>query len=262
MSRNKAVPMMIAAGVDMFLFARNFEEDFQFMMEGVEDGAIIPARLDEAVTRILATKAALGLHKRLEPLDVEEAKRVIGCEEHQAWSKSRRASYRFPWININRFCFIPLKRRQEGISIYTVRTGVCESIKSRLAAEGFEVDEFVPGGGMEGKVAPTTAITEKYDLIVYVANLSTRSNQTTVRIEWAQPMCANCPHYIKDIPTIFISVENPYHLLDVPSIKTLINTHNSNDNVLDALIEKLMGRSPFKGKSPVDPFCGKWDTHL
>jgi beta-N-acetylhexosaminidase len=83
-----------------------------------------------------------------------------------------------------------------------------------------------------------------------------------VRIEWAQPMGANFPHYIHDVPTIFISVENPYHLLDVPSIKTFINTYNSNDNVLDALIEKLMGRSTFKGKSPVDAFCGKWDTHL
>ena len=36
-------------------------------------------------------------------------------------------------------------------------------------------------------------------------------NQTTVRIEWQQPMGANCPHYINDIPTVFISIENPYH---------------------------------------------------
>ena len=27
-------------------------------------------------------------------------------------------------------------------------------------------------------------------------------------------------------------------------------------------LEKLMGRSEFKGKSPVDAFCGRWDTHL
>jgi len=41
-----------------------------------------------------------------------------------------------------------------------------------------------------------------------------------------------------------------------------INCYNSNDAVLDCLIDKLMGRSPFKGKSPVDAFCGRWDTHL
>ncbi len=272
MSRRKAVPTMIAAGIDMFLFARNFEEDYQFMLAGVEDGTITPERLDDAVTRILATKAALGLHQGFEPLDVKDAKRVVGCAEHQAWSrecadkaitlvKEEAGVLPLSTDRHQRILFYPIEA-QEGISIYPMRTGVCDSIKQRLVAEGFEVDEFVPGGGMEGKVAPTTEITDRYDLILYVANLSTRSNQTTVRIEWAQPMGANCPHYIHDVPTIFISVENPYHLQDVPSIKTFINTYNSNDNVLDALIAKLMGRSTFKGKSPVDAFCGKWDTHL
>ncbi len=272
MPREKAVPTMIAAGVDMFLFARNFEEDYAFMMRGVEDGTITPERLDEALTRILATKAALGLHKGLDPLDQAAAQEVVGCAEHQAWSKEcadkaitlvkeQEGVLPISPEKYKRILFYPIEA-DEGVSMYTVRKGVCESVKTRLKNEGFEVDEFASGGGMEGKVEPTTAITEKYDLIIYVANLSTKSNQTTVRIEWAQPMGANCPHYIHDVPTIFISVENPYHLLDVPSIKTFINTYNSNDNVLDALIEKLMGRSPFKGKSPVDPFCGKWDTHL
>jgi beta-N-acetylhexosaminidase len=32
--------------------------------------------------------------------------------------------------------------------------------------------------------------------------------------------------------------------------------------VLDAVVEKLLGRSTFKGHSPVDAFCGKWDTRL
>ena len=31
---------------------------------------------------------------------------------------------------------------------------------------------------------------------------------------------------------------------------------------MDALIEKLTGRSKFKGKSPIDPYCGKWDAKL
>ncbi len=102
----------------------------------------------------------------------------------------------------------------------------------------------------------------RYDLIVYVANLATKSNQTSVRIEWAQPMGANCPHYLHEVPTIFISVENPYHLLDIPRVKTFINTYSSNDYALEHLIEKLMGRSSFKGKSPVDAFCGKWDAQI
>lgn len=105
-------------------------------------------------------------------------------------------------------------------------------------------------------------VIDNYDALIYVANLAAKSNQTVVRIEWAQPMGADCPLFIHDMPNIFISLENPYHLVDVPRMRTYINTYGSTDVVLDALIDKLTGRSPFKGKSPVDAFCGMWDTHL
>lgn len=75
-------------------------------------------------------------------------------------------------------------------------------------------------------------------------------------------MGANCPHFITSIPTVFISLENPYHLADVPRIRTFINTYASSDITLELLVEKLLGRSAFQGVSPSDPFCGLWDAHL
>ena len=67
---------------------------------------------------------------------------------------------------------------------------------------------------------------------------------------------------MNDIPTVFVSLENPYHLQDFPRVKTYINCYSNNDHCLHQLIEKLTGRSTFKGHSPVDAFCGKWDAHL
>ena len=107
-----------------------------------------------------------------------------------------------------------------------------------------------------------TAIEENYDLIVYASNLATQSNQTTVRIEWAQPMGANCPNYINVVPTIFISFANPYHLLDVPRVKTYINAYKFKPVMVESVMNCLMGREQFTGIDPVDSFCGKWDTHL
>ena len=46
-------------------------------------------------------------------------------------------------------------------------------------------------------------------------------------------------------------------LVDVPMIKTFINGYSNSEYVIDSVMEKLMGRSNFTGKSPVDPFCGK-----
>ena len=139
---------------------------------------------------------------------------------------------------------------------------MCDHFKEMLENEGFCVTTFEPPQGFEGKVPRYLDTVDEYDAIVYLANMSTKSNQTTVRIEWAQPMGANCPHYIQDVPTVFISVENPYHLLDVPRIKTFINGYSSTDETLNAIVEKLCGRSEFKGTNPIDPFCGKWDTRL
>ncbi len=271
MPRSAAVPAAIAAGADMFLFTRNLEEDFGFMLAGVEDGTISSARLDAAVARVLGLKAALGLHTTRPAPTVEAAKSVVGCDEHQAWSrecadKAITLVKEQPGVlpltpeRYKRILYIPIESAQ-GVA-YSVRAGACAAVRDRLVAEGFEVEDFVPKSFFEGSIEKTTDFISSYDAILYVANMSTKSNQTQVRIEWAQPMGANGPFYIASIPTIFVSVENPYHLIDVPRVKTFINTYNSNDNVLDALVEKLLGRSAFKGASPVDAFCGRWDTHL
>lgn len=272
MSRKQAVPTSIANGADMFLFARNLQEDYDFMLEGIKDGTITLERLNEAVTRILALKAALGLHKNKPELSLQKAQAVIGCNQHKEWArecadkaitlvKEEKGVLPVTKEKYKKILFYPIESAG-GFSIYSVKSGIGSKVMDMLKRKGFEIDTFLPPDGSEGRTPPTTVVTEQYDLIIYVANLATKSNQTAVRIEWAQPMGADCMHYIHDVPTIFISLENPYHLLDVPRVKTYINTYNSNDNVLEELVQKLMGESEFKGKSPIDPFCGKWDAYL
>ncbi len=270
MPRSKAVPTAIASGADVFLFTRNLEEDFGFMMGGVEDGTITPSRLDAAVARVLGLKAALKLRERETP-SLEAARAVVGSAEHQAWSKEcadeaitlvKEEIGVLPLTPATypKLLFVPIESEQ-GVA-YSVRAGACDIIRTKLEAEGFDIDVFKAKNFFEGEVDRTSDVIGVYDAILYVANLSTKSNQTTVRIEWAQPMGANCPHYLASVPTVFVSIENPYHLIDIPRVKTFINSYSSGDNVLDALVEKLLGRSEFKGTSPVDAFCGRWDTRL
>lgn len=272
MSRRRAVPESIARGADMFLFARNLEEDYGFMLEGIRQGVITPQRLDEAVTRILATKAALGLHKGVPAISKEAAARVVGCAEHQSWAedcadraitlvKEQPGVLPLTPERYKRVLFYTIEPPAGGEGNYKVKAA-CAKVREMLEAEGFQVDDFVPQPYGEGFTTKYEEVVKNYDLILYVANLSTKSNQTVVRIEWKQPMGADCGHYLNDIPTVFVSLENPYHLLDFPRVKTYINCYSNNDHCLRQLVEKLTGRSPFKGVSPVDPFCGKWDTRL
>ena len=57
MKRRDLVPATIAAGCDMFLFFRNADEDFRYMLDGYRNGVITEARLQEALERILGLKA-------------------------------------------------------------------------------------------------------------------------------------------------------------------------------------------------------------
>lgn len=142
------------------------------------------------------------------------------------------------------------------------KTGLAEQLGTLLEKEGLTVTHFTAGERFEGRQVSFREMTGAFDLMIYLANLATKSNQTTVRIEWMNPMGINCPIYTHTVPTIFISVENPYHLLDVPHIQTFINCYSCNAYTLPLLVDKLFGRSEFTGQSPVDPFCGKWDTRL
>ncbi|MFJ7975774.1 glycoside hydrolase family 3 N-terminal domain-containing protein [Peribacillus sp. NPDC096379] len=274
MPREQAVPQAIAAGCDMFLFTKNLQEDYNFMREGIEKGIITEGRLYEALSKILGLKAALGLHKKKENGSLlptfEKALETIGVEEHKAWSiECADNSVTLVKEEENVLPLSSIKHKR--VLLYSIETGegffhssfdAVGTFKAMLEKEGFEVNQFDPKTGFEGMMAPNSVILDNYDLIIYLANMATKSNQTTVRIEWAQPLGINVPIYITSIPTIFISVENPYHLLDVPRVKTFINAYASSEVVLELIVEKLLGRSEFKGINPIDPFCGRWDTKL
>ncbi len=65
-----------------------------------------------------------------------------------------------------------------------------------------------------------------------------------------------------ELPTIFVSVNRPFHLADAPQAKCYINTYDSREVTMQLLVEKLLGKSEFKGVSPVDAFCGFIDTRI
>lgn len=90
MKRSEMLPTAIAAGSDLFLFFNDPDEDFEWMMEGYKNGIITDERLEEALTRILGTKAALGLHKKAKTEilpEKEVAMAKIGLEENKAIAK-------------------------------------------------------------------------------------------------------------------------------------------------------------------------------
>lgn len=272
MKRSDALPAALAAGCDMILFNKDIREDYQFVRDALSDGRLTMERVDEAVTRILAMKAAMGLPagKAAGTLVPDEsALSVIACKEHQNWTKAcADESVTLVKDTQNLLPISPEKYKRIRLYLLEDRIGggfkdgdsEISRFKEKLENEGFEVSVFDYGKPdfyemFEGGVAD---IQSKFDLAVYVACIDTASNQSVRRIDWVHLMAADAPWFLNDVPAMFISVANPYHLVDAPMVKTFINAYTPSEAVIDQVIDKIMGRSAFKGVNPVDPFCGIW----
>ena len=71
------------------------------------------------------------------------------------------------------------------------------------------------------------------------------------------------PWYVFELPVVVIGTGAPTMLADMPQARTYINTYDKLDSTLDALVEQLMaGPDAFKGKDPIDSFCGLFDARL
>ncbi|QQO07738.1 glycoside hydrolase family 3 protein [Breznakiella homolactica] len=272
--RSRAVPSCVAAGCDVFLFVCNLEEDFGFMMEGIRNGIITPERLDDAVLRILGMKAALSLPEkkgegRLVP--AKEKLRTIGSPE--IITAARECAERAVTLVKDTQKLLPLIPEKNRRILFHVLGDIGgyhdatknhgDYFKRKLEDEGFSVTPFDgKQADMQYLAASLASLRERFDLILYFANIKTSGSDTVARISWQGPGALNSPRYIHDIPTLFVSVDNPYHLFDVPAVKTFINGYTPSPYVMDAVIEKILGRSDFTGVSPVDPSCGLWDALL
>lgn len=265
--RNIAIPLSIENGCDMILFNKSIDEDYRFIKEGIENGVLSLERVDQAVTRIIAVKVKAGLFEQKNPLyDLN----IIGCKEHHDLAYQcakdsitlvKEENEVLP-LTLEKYKRIRLIQIGDEDNGGFKEIGSNANIKEYLENEGFEIEEFnqknldmyeVFEGGVD-------FIKSKSDLVIYVANFDTASNNTTRRLRWMEFMAANGPWFINEVPTIFISLSNPYHLIDAPMIKTFINCYNPTDEVLLSLVNKLMGREKFVGHSPIDPFCGLWDA--
>lgn len=270
LTRRQAIAKAIMGGADVILFCKNIDEDFAGVRADIEAGEITLERVDEAIARQLALKASLGLHKKQKAgtlVPEESALSCIGCGQHTAWAREC-ADKAITLVKDNqkllplspertpRIRLTVLGEDQEGA--FGDNGTVTALLKEALEREGFQVALYDYATMEKGEIftAGVADMKEKFDLSIVAANIPTGSNNTTRRVDWITLMAANEPWYTREIPTMFISFCNPYHMVDVPFISTFVNCYSSSSYCVEAAVEKLMGRSDFTGQSPVDPWCG------
>ncbi len=300
MKRRDMIPAAIAAGCDMFLFFNDMDEDFASMMEGYKSGVITEERLSDALHRILGLKAHMGLHKKAKTELVPPAEKiaeVVGCAEHKAMQAeiAREALTLVKYKDEDVLPITPerykrimivyvtgLEAKGLGAALKALAKGKKTSadlLKEKLEAKGFEVRLYEsPLEKMQKRVAAG----EKVDFNMYFAGKDTISEFvgaqdliiTLVEVPGGFHAVARpgfgmtkgggeIPWYVFELPVVVVGCMQPTILADIPQARTYINTYDALPATLDALVDAFAaGKDAFKGKDPIDSFCGLWDTHL
>ena len=253
MKRSEAVPYTIQAGCDMLLFNRVLEEDIQYMKDGLSKGILTKERLDEAVTRILATKASLGLHQTIN----HGTAKFEDFREEQLDLADRSITLVKDTQNMLPLSVGKHKRvLLQLLGSFDSNERVLEKVKAELEKRDFEITVYEPETNFFD-LGTVTSFSNDYDAVLYVANIQNASNQTVTRVHWHTlfGLGNNLPWFTKEVPTMLLSFGNPYHLYDLPMVDTVINAYCNYDHFIEMAIKKVTGESSFKGVSPVNPFC-------
>ena len=285
MKRKDLVPATIAAGCDMFLFFRNPAEDFAYMMDGYKSGVITEQRLHDALRRILALKASLGLHlaARESLVPPTDALAVIGSEAHRAVA-AQIADKTVTLVKDTAHNLPITPETHKRIRLYGISGGsdftradplaYLDTVRDELEAAGFEVHVFKTADQREAagetgvnfmsviSEEATGDYADKYDAAFVFANVKGFAQEAAIRIKWSTPMAAEIPWYVTEVPTVFVSLNQPNHLIDVPMVKTAINAHAGSAEAIRATIGKIMGTSEFQGTFNDNVFCDSFDTRL
>ena len=297
--RSELVPMSIMAGADMFLFYNDYEEDVKYMLDALHDGRLTKERLHDALLRIMALKASVGLDSYSIDNYPKENLNLVGKEEYKqivrevadkgiTLVKNTQKDV-FPITDKKRILLVNVGPEPSPMLVQAGMMAdgskLIKSFKEKLEAKGHEVEIYIDPvekmikamanmsdeerasaalnkKGAYGLKTSIASLTDKYDLVICVANVSA-TMRTTQRLEWKISKGGwDNPWYVNEIPTIFISFNCPFHLADVSQVKNFINCYDSLDITVDELVKKLEGESEFKGISPVDAFCGLIDTRF
>ena len=258
MERRLAVPQAIMAGCDMFLFNKNLCEDLEFMKRGLNEGLLTRERLDEAVCRILAAKAAMRLNKPC--VQSKNDLSVLRCSEHIKTAVS--CADDSVTLVRDEQAMLPLNPAKHRRILQHCQGNnsnidkLSDTIARLLTENGFSVSVYK--NGSEGDFS-VKEFKQSYDAVLLLADIENASNKVTNRLNWSYPggNGNGAPWFTNEIPTAFISFANPYHIVDVPMMKTFINCYCGSEYIPGVLVNKLLGKSAFKGHSPIDPYLGK-----
>lgn len=251
MPRHELVVELINAGCDVILFAADLRSDIATIEAAIAEGRLTWARIDQAVRRQLALKAKLGVHREAGKLPAPSSDptdaRLIGDAMKRAPTLVKDTKALLP-MTPERYHKVLVVSK--GVVFPPAPHPLPLALIDMMRGEGFDVAHHQWG---------TPVIPDGYDLVLYAFAEETLLTRGIVSLNWLEmngqfEAAMHRPWH--DVPCIMVSFGWPYYLAEATLVPTYVNAYASHPAMQRNVLDALMGRAPFPGESPVDPWCG------
>jgi beta-N-acetylhexosaminidase len=242
------------AGNDMLLFVRDLEGIIRYFEECLRQGTIQEERIEGAARRVLTLKARLGLHRREPLVSDAECRRIIATTPYGA--DAERLARQSITLLRDSNKVVPLKRKA-GLRVGsllvtnrpdftldvfegTLREGGCSVTSLRNPADPEEMYDRVEHG--------------EFDVLVVSLYYPPQWGWSTDRCHGPESRCmmSGFPFANPEVPPVFISWSNPYHLYEFAFMDPYVNTYGGAPMTQKSAALSLLGKIPIVGKSPVE----------
>jgi len=248
----EAAVRVLEAGADVVLMPPDPTVAIDAIVSAVESGRLPAARLDEAVSRILAEKERLGLFRGPE-LPLAQIARAAGTRAQKATEEevARRG--------------LTLVREAEGalplregvrllvVAVHDERTTVAidATLQAELNRRAASVD-FVrlDPTSCAGEGAAVAERAKEADAVVVALFVRPRSGRGTLEVP-PEGKAAIASLLASGRPVVGISFGSPYLLRDLPGLPTYLCAYGHQALVQAAAVRALWGEAPIEGTLPV-----------
>jgi beta-N-acetylhexosaminidase len=247
----EAAVRSIEAGADILLMPSDAEAAIAAVVSAVRGGRISRERLDESVTRILAAKARLGLHRRriinldgmMDQLDMPEDIQTAQEVAERAVTLVRNTGPNVPLRTPQRVCFVLLTESRGS------QQGRAFAAEIRRRAAEARIVTLDPAAS-EAELAQAAEAAKTCDAVVAGAFVSVAAYRGSVAL------AGDLAKLLEAIigngkPVILVALGNPYLLRNFPAVAAYLTTYSTVAPSEVAAVKALFGEIPIRGRLPV-----------
>jgi beta-N-acetylhexosaminidase len=249
----RSCPLAVEAGMDVLLMPTDVGRCVGAVVAAVEGGRIPPARIEQAVRRVLELKVRTGA--AAQPIvDLESLRAVVGAPQH--WATARDIAGRAVTLLRDSANLVP------GAGVRSAVAVVYAPDNEVTAGQRFvaELRTLLPerGAVREFRVRPGTA-PATLDSIAQAAATAdrlvvmtyTRTFEGAGRLAIPAHVAAWIDAQAASRKLVVVAGGNPYVIRQFPRVASYLVTYGRGDALERAAARAVLGRAPITGRTPV-----------